>query len=115
MAEHDDEPNEINDVCFLALTRPAMFLGVPMEAFAIVGIVTTVFYVGMGNVIYALFGVVFHFIARAIVWDDYNKFSVWFAWANTGGIQLNKDYWGGSSVSPTRLKPTYSAEDMDHV
>jgi type IV secretion system protein VirB3 len=115
MAEHDEEPAEVQDVCFLTLTRPAMFLGVPMEAFAVVCMVTTVFYVAMGNILWAGFGVVFHFMARAIVWHDYNKFSVLFAWANTGGIQLNKDYWGGASVSPARLYTTYSREDVTHV
>ena len=109
------EPDEVEDICFLALTRPAMFLGVPMEAFALNGVATTVIFLVAGSIKYALLGFVMHFVARALVWHDHNRFNLIAAWIETRGIQRNTAYWGGSSVSPARLKHTYTLADATHV
>jgi type IV secretion system protein VirB3 len=114
MVEHD-EPAECADPCFLALTRPAMFMGVPMEAFALNGIGTTAFYLVMGHIKYAVVGVVLHFVFRALVWEDHNRFNLIAAWLATRGLQKNRMYWQGSSTSPSRLLTSYSTSDDTHV
>jgi type IV secretion system protein VirB3 len=111
--EMDQEAPEINDTCFLALTRPVMFMGVPMEAFGLNAVVSTMFYLLMGSIKYAAAGVVVHFVFREIVRRDHNMFRVLKAYLDTRGIQRNLALWGGSSVSPARLVPKYSEGDLD--
>lgn len=91
------------DTLFIACTRPAMFAGVTMEAMGINVIVTTIFYLSAGSITYALVGVVFHFIFRALIKHDHNMFRIVVAWAETRGRSRNTHFWGGSSVSPLKL------------
>ena len=97
----------VHHICFLAVTRPAMFLGVTMEAFAINGMLTMVAFVLTGSFRILLIGLVFHFMARALVWQDHNRFRLLAAWMITRGRMLNTTYWGGSSPTPlTVSRPT---------
>jgi type IV secretion system protein VirB3 len=93
------------DPLFLACTRPAMWQGVPLEAVAINGMVTSIFFVLMSNPFYMLIGVVIHYAVRALISHDYNMFKTLALWADTKGRALNQDRWGGSSVSPLPLRP----------
>jgi type IV secretion system protein VirB3 len=110
----DREADEIRDMCFLALTRPSMVLGVPLEACIVNGIATFVTAVNTGAFWLLGVGVAIHFVMRALVWEDHNRFRLLRAWIETRGIQLNRAYWGGSSVSPGRVVTTYSVGDIDH-
>ena len=58
------------DTLFLACTRPAMIGGVTMEAMGINMIFTTILFIVAGSVAYALVGLVFHVIFKAIVKHD---------------------------------------------
>ena len=100
------------DTLFIACTRPAMFAGVTMEAMGINVIATTIFYLAAGSVAYALMGVVFHFIFRALVKHDHNMFRIVVAWVETRGRSRNTSYWGGSSISPLRLVRQFDERDL---
>ncbi|MCV9910259.1 type IV secretion system protein VirB3 [Brucella sp. HL-2] len=100
------------DTLFIACTRPAMFAGVTMEAMGINVIATTIFYLAAGSVAYALVGIVFHFIFRALVKHDHNMFRIVLAWVETRGRSRNTSYWGGSSISPMKLSRRFDERDL---
>ena len=107
----DQEPLT-SDILFLACTRPAMFAGVTVEAMGINVFVTTLLFLGLGSIFYALIGVVLHGLARVIVRHDHNAFRVLAGWADNKGRYRTSAYWGGSSVTPLRLKRSYDLRDF---
>ena len=107
----DQEPLT-SDTLFLACTRPAMFAGVTVEAMGVNVFVTTILFLGLGSIFYALIGIVLHGLARVIVRHDHNAFRVLAGWADTKGRYRTSAYWGGSSVTPLRLKRTYTFGDL---
>lgn len=100
------------DLLFLACTRPAMWQGVPLEALAINGMATSIFFVLMSNPFYMLIGVVIHYAMRALISHDYNIFKTLVLWADTKARALNQDRWGGSSVSPLPLGPARRVREV---
>ncbi|WLS04922.1 type IV secretion system protein VirB3 [Shinella oryzae] len=100
------------DTLFIACTRPAMFAGVTIEAMGVNVIVTTIFYLAAGSVAYALVGVVFHFLFRALVKHDHNMFRIAIAWVETRGRSRNTVHWGGTSISPLRLSRRFDERDL---
>jgi type IV secretion system protein VirB3 len=109
----DAEPL-ITDTLFLACTRPAMFADVTVEAMGVNVFVTTLLFLSLGSIFYALIGVVMHGLARVIVRHDHNAFRVLAGWADTKGCYRTTAYWGGSSVTPLRLKRTFDTGDLAH-
>lgn len=89
-----------------------MFAGVPMEAFALNGMVTMAIFIASGSFLALLIAVVIHFIFKEMVKHDYNKFRVIMAFFDTKARSLNSGYWGGSSCTPLRLVRTYKARDL---
>jgi type IV secretion system protein VirB3 len=108
------EPHEIEDVGFLALTRPVMLLGVPVEGVGITLVFSMLCFILLG-IQYGLVGIPLHFLFRAIAWHDHNRFAVLRSWIEVRGRQLNQQYWGGSSCSPARVRHTYSMPEDTHV
>ena len=100
------------DMLFIACTRPALFAGVTMEAMGINVIATTIFYLAAGSVAYALVGIVFHFIFRALVKHDHNMFRIVLAWVETRGRSRNISHWGGSSLSPLKVSRRFDERDL---
>ncbi|UPA27072.1 type IV secretion system protein VirB3 [Shinella oryzae] len=100
------------DTLFIACTRPAMFAGVTVEAMGVNVIVTTIFYLAAGSVAYALIGVVFHILFRALVKHDHNMFRIAVAWVETRGRSRNTFHWGGTSISPLRLSRRFDERDL---
>lgn len=89
------------DPLFLALTRPTLWFGVPVEATMAIGMVSVFFLMGLGNPLYALaIGGGLLVAARVIVRSDYNMFRIIFLWGRTKASAPNKMIWGGSSYSP---------------
>ena len=70
---HDTQEH---DICFLACTRPAMFLGVTMEAFGFNVIGSTIAFLVLGSIRYAVIGIAVHFVFRALIWHDHNRFRI---------------------------------------
>jgi type IV secretion system protein VirB3 len=110
----DREPHEIEEVCFLALTRPVMLLGVPVEGVGINLVFAMLCFILLG-IQYGLVGIPLHFLFRAIAWHDHNRFAVLRSWIEVRGRQLNRQYRGGSSCSPARVRHTHSMLDDTHV
>ena len=71
------------DMLFLACTRPAMLLGVPLEAMSVNMMLTGLIFLAGGTPLYLLSGVVLHVLFRAIVKNDHNAFRVLFIWFDT--------------------------------
>jgi type IV secretion system protein VirB3 len=103
------------DTCFLACTRPAMFLGVTMEAFGFNVVGTTIACLMLGSFRYAVIGIAIHYAFRAVIWHDHNRFRVLLAWIETRGRMRNGMIWGGSSVTPLPLGRTYTEKDLTDV
>jgi type IV secretion system protein VirB3 len=110
----DREPLEIEDVCFLALTRPVMLLGVPVEGVGVNLVFSMCCFILLG-IQYGLVGLPLHVLFRAIAWHDHNRFAVLKSWIEVRGLQLNRSYWGGSSCSPARVRHTHSSLDDTYV
>lgn len=100
------------DTLFLACTRPAMVLGVPVEAMALNVMVSGTIFLAANNLAYLSVGVALHFIFRAIVKHDHNAFRVLLMWLETKGRARNRALWGGSSHSPLPVVRHYSAKDF---
>jgi type IV secretion system protein VirB3 len=100
------------DTLFLACTRPVMVAGVTMEAMAINMMLTTVLFIVAGSIAYALIGLVFHLIFKAIVKHDHNMFRVILAWIETRGRARNATFWGGSTLTPLRVRRHYDERDL---
>lgn len=105
-------PTLEEDTLFLACTRPAMIVGVTMEAMGINIMLTTILYITAGSIAYALVGVVFHFVFRALVKHDHNMFRILIAWVETRGRSRNASYWGGATLSPLKLVRRYDERDL---
>lgn len=99
------------DILFLACTRPAMILGVPMEAMGVNVMASTVAFLGGGSVLYLLIAPALHLVFRAICSADPNAFRVLFLFVDTKGRARNGGLWGGSSASPLPVirRRTWSA------
>ncbi|MBP2449211.1 type IV secretion system protein VirB3 [Rhizobium leguminosarum] len=105
-------PTLEDDTLFVACTRPAMIAGVTMEAMGVNIMLTTIFYITAGSIAYALSGVVFHFLFRALVTHDHNMFRILIAWIETRGRSRNAGYWGGATLSPLTLARRYDERDL---
>jgi type IV secretion system protein VirB3 len=106
MAER--EPTYLTeDTLFLAMTRPTLWLGVPVEATILIGFISVFILMVIGNPIYALaIGGAMLAAARLIVRSDYNMFKILFLFARTKLQAKNKAIWGGSSYSPLPVDGT---------
>jgi type IV secretion system protein VirB3 len=89
-----------------------MIVGVTMEAMGINIMLTTILYITAGSIAYALVGVVFHFVFRALVKHDHNMFRILIAWVETRGRSRNVSYWGGATLSPLKLVRRYDERDL---
>ncbi|QDK35998.1 type IV secretion system protein VirB3 [Sphingomonas sp. IC081] len=100
-----DKEKIAEDKVFLALTRPSVFMGLPLEAILPIIMVCMVVWGIVGNPFYplALFGALY-FPARMIVHYDFNAFRLWGLWFQTTFVSKNRTFWGGGSYSPVRLK-----------
>ena len=94
----------VQDTLFLACTRPAMTLGVPIEAWALIMIATTLIFIVMKNPLYLAVGVPVWLLCKALAGQDHNCFRALFLWIETKGRCRNSGFWGGSSSSPLLVR-----------
>ena len=99
---------------FLACTRPALILGVPMEAMGINLIASTIAFLAGGSLLYLLIAPVLHLVFQAICKADPNAFRVLYLALETRGRARNGGLWGGSSASPLRLRRPSQARERGH-
>lgn len=89
------------EILFLAVTRPTMWLGVPIEASLPIALAACVTLIASGNPLYAVaFGGAAFAVARLVVRHDANAFRLLMLWTRTKARCRNRAWWGGSSYSP---------------
>ena len=90
----------VEDVLFLACTRPAMVLGVPMEAVGLNVIVSASAFLAAHSLLYLLVAPALHLVFRGICRTDHNAFRLLFLYVQTKGRCRTSSAWGGSSCPP---------------
>ncbi len=100
----DGQEEMTKDPLFLAVTRPALWAGVPIEAGALIIMAGAITLVGSGNPPYGgAAAVALYAMARLIVRHDVNAFRLIFLWGRTKAANRNRVFWGGSSYTPLPL------------
>ena len=102
-----DEQREVmaRNTLFLAVTRPALFAGIPIEAAVVILLASVITLIGTTNPIYGLVVAAVMFgISRLVVRHDVNAFRLIFLWGRTKAANRNRVFWGGSSYTPLPLK-----------
>ena len=99
-----DRERLTEDTLFLACTRPALVLGVPMEAVGVNLIVSAVAFLAGGSLLYLLVAPALHLVFQAVCKADPNAFRVLWLFVETKGRARNGGLWGGSSASPLPLR-----------
>ena len=102
----------IEDPLFLACTRPAMVLGVPMEAMGVNVIVSGLVFLIGGSLVHLGVAPVLHLIFRAICKVDHNAFRLLLLFVDTQGRARNGRLWGGSSPTPLPLARRFRVEEL---
>jgi type IV secretion system protein VirB3 len=109
------------DVLFLACTRPAMFLGVPLQAFAVLLVGCGEFFVlsGLGGsglsrlILTAVVSALAYVACRIATAIDHNIFNILFLWCTTKGrASRNARFWHGSSATPSPLRPARNVKEI---
>lgn len=108
----DLEDRLAEDTLFLACTRPALVLGVPMEAMGVNLIASSVAFLAGGSLLYLLIAPALHLVFQAICKADPNAFRVLYLFVETRGRARNGGLWGGSSASPLPLRRRFQAADL---
>lgn len=102
------------DPLFLACTRPAMLMGVPMEAFGVNVILSGIIFLVGGSLLYLLVAPALHLVFRAICKADHNAFRLLFVYVDTKGRARNGATWGGSSPTPLPLVRRLTPQGLRH-
>jgi type IV secretion system protein VirB3 len=99
------EPERLaEEPLFLACTRPALFLGVPMEAVALNVVMSSIVFLATGSLRYLLIAPALHLVFSAVCKSDPNAFRVLWLFVETKGRARNGGLWGGSSATPLPLR-----------
>ncbi|MQW86664.1 type IV secretion system protein VirB3 [Sinorhizobium saheli] len=89
---------------YVAATRPALFLGVPLTVAGLFMMSAGFLIVIFQNPLYELVLVPLWFGARVIVERDYNAMTIVLLFLQSAGRSVDGHIWGGSSVSPNPIK-----------
>lgn len=106
------EERMIEDPLFLACTRPAMIMGVPMEAMGVNVMISGLAFLVGGSLLYLLIAPALHLVFRAICRVDHNAFRLLLVFVDTKGRARNSALWGGSSPSPLPIARRYKAREL---
>jgi type IV secretion system protein VirB3 len=106
------EERLVEDTLFLACTRPAMFLGAPMEAAGVNIILTAIAFLAGHSFLYLLIAPALHLAFQAICKSDHNAFRVLWLYVETKGRSRNGGVWGGSSPTPLPLHRRFSTQEL---
>ncbi|WP_234729611.1 type IV secretion system protein VirB3 [Acidocella facilis] len=97
------EPLE-TDTLYLAATRPAMFMGMPLAVGAILLMLAGLIVVLVKNPLYLTIMLPLWLAARELVARDYNAVGVMLLYLRTAGRSVDSMRWGGASVSPNPIR-----------
>lgn len=104
MAMTDETEILTKNILFLAVTRPALWAGIPIEAAVLLLISSACVLIQSNSPVYAALIAAFGYsISRLIVRHDVNAFRLLFLWGRTKLGNRNRNFWGGSSYSPLPL------------
>ena len=103
------------DTLYLAATRPALFMGVPMALGAIFLMLTGLIVVLLKNPLYLGIMIPLWFAARELVARDYNAVGVVLLYLRTAGRSVDSNRWGGASVTPAPIRGTGRSRGMVDV
>lgn len=109
----------LEDTLFLALTRPAMMLGVPSVGLMlnVTGSIIVSSWLGMGSWHILAWMIVLmptvHFLMKWAVAKDHNLFRTKLLWIETKGQSALDTDWGGSSVTPIPAVWPTRSKDLD--
>jgi len=106
------EERLIEEPLFLACTRPAMVLGVPMEAMGANVIASGMVFLIGGSLLYLLVAPALHLVFRGICKVDHNAFRLLLVYIDTKGRARNGALWGGSSPSPLPLVRRFHLKEL---
>ncbi len=94
-----------HDPLFVAATRPALFLGLPIGLVAVMLVLFGLIIVLIQDPLYELALLPLWLGARELVRYDYNAVRVAGLWLRTKARALDAAHWGGSSPSPFPIRP----------
>jgi type IV secretion system protein VirB3 len=100
------------DTLYLAATRPALFMGVPLivaVAFMMLGGFIIVL---LENPLYELTLIPLWLAARVLVARDYNAVGVAVLFLRTAGRAVDSAKWGGASVAPLPIRTHHRGRGM---
>jgi type IV secretion system protein VirB3 len=103
------------DTLYLAATRPALFMGVPLALGAIFLMLTGLIVVLMKNPLYLIIMLPLFFAARELVSRDYNAVGVVMLYLRTAGRSVDSDKWGGASVAPLPVRLRTRGRGMNNA
>jgi type IV secretion system protein VirB3 len=92
------------DTLYLAATRPAMFMGVPLALGAIFLMLTGLIVVVFKNPLYLAIMIPLWMAVRELVARDYNAVGVVLLYLRTAGRSVDNRKWGGASISPIPIR-----------
>ena len=97
------EPLE-TDTLYLAATRPALFMGVPLVVAVGFMMVSGFIIVLLENPFYELVLIPLWLAAKVLVSRDYNAVGVAILFLRTAGRGVDNARWGGASVAPLPIR-----------
>ena len=97
------EPLEA-DTLYLAATRPALFMGVPLVMAVGFMMLGGFIIVLLENPLYELMLIPLWLAARVLMARDYNAVGVAFLFLRTAGRAVDSTMWGGSSTAPVPIQ-----------
>jgi type IV secretion system protein VirB3 len=103
----------IEDTLFLACTRPAMVLGVPMEGMGLIMMVGAIAFLASNSLLYLLVAPALWLVCRAVCRNDYNAFRILLLYVDTKGRARNRAVWGGSSPTPLALRRALRPSEVE--
>ena len=92
------------DTLYLAATRPALFMGVPLVVAVGFMMAGGFLIVLLENPFYELLLIPLWFAARVLVARDYNAVGVGVLYLRTAGRAVDSAKWGGASVAPLPIR-----------
>ena len=91
---------------FVAATRPALILGLPIGLFVMLLMAATLIVILARNPIYAGAVIPAWLAAQLLVRYDYNAIRVAGLWLQTKCRSIDTPVWGGASPAPFPVKPS---------
>jgi type IV secretion system protein VirB3 len=91
-------------ILYIAATRPALFVGVPLPVAGLFLMVAGLLIVLLKNPFSEIIMLPLWMGARVLVARDYNAANVLLLWLRTAGRSVDSPKWGGATVSPIPIK-----------